>query len=126
MLPGEKTNVLLVGSGGREHALAWKVLQSEKIEKLYVAPGNGGTSEFNIPIQAIEIEKLCLFAKEKKCFTIVGPEAPLAAGIVDSFLSEGLPIFGPAANQARLETSKVFAQEVMKKHDIPTANFQVF
>ncbi len=126
MQRSEKTNVLLVGSGGREHAIAWKILKSEKIGKLYVAPGNGGTHEFNIPIGATEVEKLRDFARDKKCFTLVGPEAPLAAGIVDSFVSEGLPIFGPTIDQARLETSKVFAKEFMKKHGIPTSDFRVF
>ena len=122
----EKTNVLLVGSGGREHAIAWKILHSKKIGKLFVAPGNGGTHEFNIPIGATEVEKLRDFARDKKCFTLVGPEAPLAAGIVDSFESRGLPIFGPTKDQARLETSKVYAKEFMKKHEIPTADFRAF
>jgi len=126
MRPDEKTNVLLVGSGGREHAIAWKILQSRKIGRLFVAPGNGGTQEFNIPISATEVNKLRDFAREKKCFTLIGPEAPLAAGIVDSFESEGLPIFGPSADQARLETSKVYAKEFMKKYGIPTADFRFF
>ncbi len=116
----------MVGSGGREHAIAWKVLQSDRIEKLYVAPGNGGTREFNIPIDAGDIPGLRDFAKNNKCLTIVGPEAPLAAGIVEEFRSVGLPIFGPTAEQARLETSKVFAKRFMKNHGIPTADYSVF
>ncbi len=91
-----------------------------------MAPGNGGTRDFNIPIPAIEIERLRDFAKENRCSTIIGPEAPLAAGIVDEFSKADLPIFGPSSGQARLETSKVYAKEFMKSHDIPTADFQVF
>jgi phosphoribosylamine---glycine ligase len=126
MRPDEKTNVLLVGSGGREHAIAWKILQSKKIGRLFVAPGNGGTQEFNIPIGVNEVDRLRDFAREKNCFTLIGPEAPLATGIVDRFESEGLPIFGPTADQARLETSKVYAKEFMKKYDISTSDFRVF
>ncbi|MFI5420958.1 MAG: phosphoribosylamine--glycine ligase, partial [Nitrososphaerales archaeon] len=122
----DKQNVLLVGSGGREHAIAWKLLKSSRIGKLYVAPGNGGTSDYNVPIKNDELERLAEFAKKENCFTIVGPEAPLAAGIVDRFVSEELPIFGPTGDQARLETSKVFAKEFMQRASIPTAEFQVF
>ena len=123
---GQITNVLVIGSGGREHALAWKVLQSPQVEKVFVAPGNGGTKDFNVPIAATEIKKLREFATEKKCFTIVGPEAPLAAGIVDEFQAAGLPIFGPTAEEAKLETSKAYAKEFMKSHSIPTADYQIF
>jgi phosphoribosylamine---glycine ligase len=122
----KKTNILVVGSGGREHALAWKLRQSVRIERLYVAPGNGGTKEFNVPIGSTELKKLRDFAAEKNCFTIVGPEAPLASGIVDEFRSAGVPIFGPTVEQARLESSKSFAKEFMKNHAIPTADFRIF
>ena len=118
--------MLVIGSGGREHALAWKLLQSPQTEKLYVAPGNGGTKDFNVPIAATEIRKLQEFATEKRCFTVVGPEAPLEAGIVDKFHAKGLPIFGPTAEEAKLETSKAYAKEFMKNHYIPTADFQIF
>ncbi|MFI5450507.1 MAG: phosphoribosylamine--glycine ligase, partial [Candidatus Bathyarchaeia archaeon] len=119
-------NILLVGSGGREHALAWKLLKSASLEKLFVAPGNGGTNDHNVAISSTETLKLLEFAKSRDCLTIVGPEAPLAAGIVDRFQSAELPIFGPTQEQAKLETSKVFAKEFMKRLDIPTANFRVF
>jgi len=118
--------VLVIGSGGREHAIAWKIRQSKLVEKVFVAPGNGGTAEFNIPIKVDDVKALSEFAKENHCFTIVGPEAPLAAGIVDYFSKLSLPIFGPTKNAAMLETSKSFAKEFMKSHDIPTAKFGVF
>jgi phosphoribosylamine---glycine ligase len=102
------------------------MLQSPLTGRLYVAPGNGGTKDFNVPIAATEIKKLREFATKKKCFTIVGPEAPLAAGIVDEFQAAGLSIFGPTAEEAKLETSKAYAKEFMKNHGIPTADFQVF
>jgi phosphoribosylamine--glycine ligase len=121
-----KINVLIVGSGGREHAIAWKCLQSNRINRLYVAPGNGGTREYNVQIQSNEIEKLSDFATKNDCFTIVGAEAPLASGIVDEFRSKGLSIFGPTSDQAKLETSKAYAKEFMKTHGIPTADFEVF
>ncbi len=121
-----KVNVLLVGSGGREHALARKLLQSPILDALYVAPGNAGTQECNIPIGASEIEKLCKFAKEKRCFTIVGPENPLALGLVDRLSREGLPVFGPTRAQAQLESSKAFAKMVMKQNLVPTAEYKVF
>ncbi len=119
-------NILVIGSGGREHAIAWKVRQSKIVEKVYVAPGNGGTRDFNVPIGATEISKLRDFAADKKCLTIVGPEAPLEGGIVDQFRSAGLPIFGPTREQAMLESSKSYAKEFMKEHGIPTAEFNVF
>jgi phosphoribosylamine---glycine ligase len=122
----DKENVLLIGSGGREHVIAWKLLKSTHLGRLYVAPGNGGTADYNVPIKTDELERLVEFAKKENCFTIVGPEAPLAAGIVDRFVSEELPIFGPRRDQAGLETSKVFAKEFMKRAGIPTAEFQVF
>jgi len=101
-----KTSVLVIGSGGREHALAWKSLQSKLIDRVYVAPGNGGTQEYNVSIPATDLAKLRVFAFEKRCLSVVGPEAPLAAGIVDEFQNGGLEIFGPTSEQAKLESSK--------------------
>lgn len=119
------TNVLVVGSGGREHALSWKLAQSSKVDKVFTAPGNGGT-ENNVPIDVNDIEGLAKFAKENNCFTVVGPEAPLAAGIVDRFNQMGLKIFGPSQKAAQLESSKIWAKNFMKKYGIPTARFEIF
>lgn len=126
-------NVLVIGSGGREHAMAWKLTKTETIGKVFVAPGNAGTHlEYhteNIDIKETEIQKLADFAADKNNrikFTIVGPEAPLAAGIVDEFRSRGLSIFGPTKAAARLESSKEFAKNFMQKYNIPTAKFQTF
>ncbi|MCX5642011.1 MAG: phosphoribosylamine--glycine ligase [Candidatus Omnitrophica bacterium] len=119
---------LIIGSGGREHALAWKIAQSPEISRLYIAPGNAGTSEVgkNIPIPADEIDSLLSFAeKERIDLTVVGPETPLAKGIVNLFQKKGLPIFGPNQAAAQLETSKIFAKKFMVRHRIPTAEFQV-
>ena len=121
--------VLVVGSGGREHALAWKLAQSPKVSQVYVAPGNGGTAReeglINVPIT--EIATLLEFAKRKGVrLTVVGPEAPLAAGIVDAFRAEGLKIFGPTQAAAQLESSKDFAKHFMARHNIPTAAFGTF
>ena len=118
-------NVLVVGSGGREHALSWKLSQSELVDDVYVAPGNGGTSQ-NIPISVDDIDALANFAQEKSCFTVVGPEAPLANGLVDKFTEKGLAIFGPSKQAAQLESSKIWAKEFMKRNDIPTADFEIF
>ena len=120
-----KNNVLIIGSGGREHALGWKILQSEHVKKVYFAPGNGGTYE-NIDIHPTEIHKLTEFARQNQCFTIVGPETPLASGVVDSFIDEGLKIFGPTKKAALLESSKEFTKQFMKKNGIPTAVFRAF
>jgi phosphoribosylamine--glycine ligase len=123
------TDVLLVGSGGREHALAWKLAQSPRIGKLYIAPGNGGTRSLgeNIPISATDIEALLRFAEEKRIgFTVVGPDDPLSLGIVDAFQARGLRIFGPTKAAARLESSKSFAKQLMSEKGIPTASFRVF
>jgi phosphoribosylamine---glycine ligase len=122
-------NILVIGSGGREHALAWKLAQSPKVQKVYVAPGNGGTALdkrlINVPIT--DIGDLLVFAKsEKVALTVVGPEAPLAAGVVDAFRAEGLRIFGPTKKAAQLESSKAFAKDFMKRHHIPTAFYDVF
>jgi len=121
--------ILVVGSGGREHALCWKIAQSPKCEKLYAAPGNGGMSECAqvVDIGADDIEGLLRFAKDKKIdLAIVGPEAPLVKGIVDIFEKEGLRIFGPSKDLALLEGSKVFAKELMKRLNVPTADFRIF
>jgi len=118
-------NVLVVGSGGREHAIGWKIGQSDNVHTVFHAPGNGGTLN-NIPISVDSLEELSTFASENDCFTIVGPEAPLAAGIVDIFNEKGLKIFGPAKKASQLESSKIWAKKFMKRNDIPTAAFEVF
>lgn len=118
-------NVLIVGSGGREHALGWKLSQSPKVENTFFASGNGGTSE-NIPIAPSEIGKLIDFCRKNNCFTVVGPEEPLSRGIVDSFEDAELKIFGPSKEAAILETSKVWAKNFMKKYGIRAADFQTF
>ena len=117
-------NVLIIGSGGREHALAWKLAQSRDTGKIYAAPGNGGTAALgaNLPISDLDIPALAMAAREHEIgMTVVGPEAPLAAGIVDAFEAEGLPIFGPSRAAARIESSKAWAKEFMGRHNIPTA-----
>jgi phosphoribosylamine---glycine ligase len=118
-------NVLIVGSGGREHALGWKISQSKTVKKVIYANGNGGTSP-NIQILPTEIDKLAQYANESRLFTIVGPEIPLSLGIADAFDSYNLPIFGPTKNAARLETSKEFSKQFMNTHSIPTSEFKVF
>ena len=114
-----------MGAGGREHAMSWKLSTSEKIDQVYAAPGNGGTLQ-NVELSVTDIEGLAKFAQEKNCFTVVGPEDPLAAGIVDAFVEKGLPIFGPTKNAAKLESSKIWAKEFMKRNSIPTADFEIF
>lgn len=118
-------NVLVVGSGGREHALGWKLSQSKQVSKVFFAPGNGGTKN-NIPIQVDEIDKLIEFATNNDCFTVVGPEAPLSKGIVDKFAQNNLGIFGPTKEAAQLESSKIWAKQFMQRHNIPTAPFGIF
>ena len=121
--------VLVVGSGGREHALVWKIKQSPKVTKLYCASGNGGTASIaeNIPIKAENISALLEFSKKEKIdLTIVGPEAPLALGIVDLFQGNNLRIFGPTKAAAQLEASKIFMKELAKDENIPTAEFEIF
>lgn len=119
--------ILVVGSGGREHALAWKLAQSPDVEQIYVAPGNAGTLGWNVNIKANDIPALLAFAEEKAIdLTVVGPEEPLTLGIVDAFQEKGLRIFGPSRAAARLEGSKSFAKEIMHKANVPTAGWEVF
>ncbi|HET7337090.1 MAG TPA: phosphoribosylamine--glycine ligase [Candidatus Nitrosotalea sp.] len=118
-------NVLVVGSGGREHALGWKLGQSPKVDKIYFAPGNGGTQN-NVDISSDDIEGLAKFAKDNNCLTVVGPEVPLSNGIVDEFTKKGLRIFGPTKDAAQLESSKIWAKNFMKRNGILTARFEVF
>ena len=121
--------VLIVGSGGREHAIAWKVAQSKKVDKIYCAPGNAGISEVAecVPIGAMEFDKLVAFAKEKEIdLTVIGMDDPLVGGIVDVFEKEGLRVFGPRKNAAILEGSKAFSKDLMKKYHIPTAAYETF
>ena len=123
--------VLVVGSGGREHALAWRIAQSEHVQTVYVAPGNAGTDAdpllTNVPVKATDLEGLLKFVRENGVdYTVVGPEAPLAAGIVDVFRKGGEKIFGPTQAAAQLESSKDFAKAFMKRHGIPTAEYQTF
>jgi len=121
--------VLVIGSGGREHALVWKIAQSRLVDKIFCAPGNGGIAQQAecVDIKAEDVAGLLDFArKEHIALTIVGPEIPLAKGIVDEFLNYRLPIFGPQKKAAQLEASKVFAKELMFKYNVPTANFKIF
>lgn len=121
--------VLVIGSGGREHALVWKITQSPKISQVYCAPGNAGISKLAkcIDIDADNIDKLANFAqKEKIGLTVVGPELPLSKGIVNEFDQRGLKIFGPSKEATEIESSKIFSKYLMKKHNIPTANYEVF
>jgi len=118
-------NVLVVGSGGREHALSWKLSQSSKVETVFTAPGNGGTQN-NVPINADDLDGLADFARKNNCFTVVGPEDPLAAGIVDKFNGLGLKVFGPSRKAAQLESSKIWAKDFMKRNEIPSARFEIF
>jgi len=118
-------NVLVIGSGGREHAIGWKLGQSDEVDTVFFAPGNGGTSN-NVPISVDSLDDIVKFASEKDCFTVVGPEAPLAMGIVDIFNEKGLKIFGPTKDAAQLESSKIWAKKFMKRNNIPTAAFEVF
>ncbi|WP_345794512.1 phosphoribosylamine--glycine ligase [Thauera sp. JM12B12] len=121
--------VLVIGSGGREHALAWKLAQSPKVTRVLVAPGNPGTAAEkllqNVPVTDIKV-LVELARREQVAFTVVGPEAPLAAGVVDAFRAAGLPIFGPTQAAAQLESSKDFAKQFLVRHNIPTAKYQTF
>jgi phosphoribosylamine--glycine ligase len=124
-------NILVVGSGGREHALAWKLAEPETVQRVYVAPGNAGTALEpklqNVALDPMDIEGLAQFAKDRDCaLTVIGPEAPLVAGIVDHFAEQGLPCFGPSAGAAQLEGSKSFTKDFLARHNIPTASYAVF
>ena len=121
--------ILVIGSGGREHALAWKLRQSSEAERIFCAPGNAGTGEIaeNVAIPAGDLDALLRFARENRVdLTVVGPDDPLAAGIVDLFAAEGLRAFGPTKSAARLEASKIFAKELMRAQKIPTAEARTF
>lgn len=121
--------VLIVGSGGREHAIAWAAAKSPKVEKIYCAPGNAGIGQIAqcVPIGAMEFEKLIQFAKEEQIdFTIIGMDDPLVGGVVDAFEAEGLRVFGPRKNAAIIEGSKAFSKNLMKKYNIPTAAYETF
>ena len=123
--------ILVIGGGGREHALAWKAAQSESVQQVFVAPGNAGTSLetklTNVDIGAEDIDGLLAFAKREQVdLTIVGPEAPLVLGVVDAFNEQGLAIFGPSKGAAQLEGSKAFTKDFLARHAIPTAEYQNF
>jgi phosphoribosylamine--glycine ligase len=121
--------ILVIGSGGREHALAWKIAQSRLCDKIFCAPGNGGITQQAdcVDIKADDVFALLEFARREKIgLTVVGPEAALAAGIADEFTKAGLRVFGPRKNAARIEASKVFAKELMAKYKVPTADFSIF
>lgn len=123
-------NVLIIGSGGREHALAWKVAQDPRVVKVFVAPGNAGTAIEakceNVAIDVLALEQLADFAEKNVSLTIVGPEVPLVAGVVDLFRSRGLDCFGPTSGAAQLEGSKAFTKDFLARHKIPTADYQNF
>ena len=121
--------ILVIGSGGREHTLAWKLKQSSGVDRIFCAPGNAGTAQLaeNVAISVSDLPALVRFAKENRVgLTVVGPDDPLAAGVVDLFLAEGLRIFGPSKAAARIESSKIFAKELMRKEGIPTARAGTF
>ena len=122
-------NVLIVGHGGREHALAWKIAQSPRVRRVFVAPGNAGTAldAENVGISTADHAGLIKFARQQQVgLTVIGPEGPLAGGIVDAFQRAGLRIFGPTRGAARLESSKVFCKNLLHSADVPTADYQVF
>jgi len=121
----KKYNILIVGGGGREHALGWKLTESPFAGKVHYAEGNGGTFP-NVNIKPHELGRLVSFAKEHECFTVVGPEGPLAKGLADLFITEGLSVLGPTKDAALLESSKAFAKHFMKENNIPTPNFRTF
>src|SRR5438309_1492837 len=121
--------VLVIGKGGREHALVWKLAQSPRVTEVFCAPGNAGTGEdgVNVPIETYDIDGLIRFAKKETIgLTVVGPEEPLANGFVDAFQKQRLRIFGPTKSAAQIEASKVFAKKLMRDADVPTSEFRVF
>ncbi|HCA22207.1 MAG TPA: phosphoribosylamine--glycine ligase, partial [Lachnospiraceae bacterium] len=121
--------VLVVGGGGREHAITWAVAKSPKVDKIYAAPGNAGIAEYAecVDISVMDAEKLLAFAKEKEVdFVIVAPDDPLAAGVADVFLDAGIRTFGPRKNAAIIEASKAFSKDLMKKYNIPSAAYETF
>ncbi|MGI9171914.1 MAG: phosphoribosylamine--glycine ligase, partial [Chthoniobacterales bacterium] len=121
--------ILVVGSGGREHALAWKLGESPRATQIFCAPGNAGTEQLgeNVPVRANDLPGLVRFAKDKKIdLTVIGPDDALAAGLADLFESEGLRVFGPTKQAAQLESSKIFAKEFMRRFHVPTALFGSF
>src|SRR5438552_2277705 len=116
--------VLVIGGGGREHALVWKLVQSPRVDKVYTAPGNAGTAQLteNLPIKATDFNALVTAIEQNKIdFTVVGPETPLSEGIVDYFQARGFPIFGPSRNATRIESSKAFAKQLLTENKIPCA-----
>ncbi|MDD2716137.1 MAG: phosphoribosylamine--glycine ligase [Candidatus Wallbacteria bacterium] len=121
--------VLIIGSGAREHALAWKISQSRKVDQIFILPGNGGAEDIgiNIPADPMDFEQVYQIIQERKItLTVVGPELPLSEGIVDYLMERGVKVFGPVKDAARLEASKVFSKELMRKYQVPTAEFAVF
>ena len=121
--------LLVIGSGGREHALAWRLAQNPNVQRVYVAPGNAGTAHEDglVNVNITAIADLLKFALDERIhLTVVGPEAPLAAGVVDAFQAAGLKIFGPTQRAAQLESSKDFAKQFMVRHNIPTAKYATF
>jgi phosphoribosylamine--glycine ligase len=128
-MENKKLKILIIGSGGREHAIGWKIAQSPRCDEIYFAPGNAGTKDIgiNVPIKGIDIPGLIEFVKKEKIdVTLAIPDDPLALGIVDEFKKENLRIFGPTKAAAQLESSKVFSKNFMKKHNLPTAKFETF
>src|SRR3989344_8950175 len=124
----QKQKILIIGSGGREHAIGWKVTQSIKAGQIFFAPGNGGTSKIgiNVEIKATDILGLLEFAKKEKIdLTLALPDDPLALGIVDEFKKAGLCIWGPTKDAARIEWSKAFSKDFMREHNLPTARFEI-
>ena len=122
-------NVLIVGGGGREHAIAWALSKSEQVEQLYCAPGNGGIAALAqcVPLSATDVDGVVAWAQTHSIdFVVVAPDDPLALGCVDALHAAGIPCFGPDARAARIESSKVFAKDLMKKYHIPTAQYEVF
>jgi phosphoribosylamine--glycine ligase len=126
-MSNNKVKVLIVGSGGREHAIAWKVAQSPRLAQLFVAPGNAGTAAHNVPIKAEDTPALVSFAIEQDIdLAIVGPEGPLAIGLADALRAAGRSVFGPSQAAAQIEASKAFSKDFMRRHNIPTARFATF